>query len=304
MNKIKAKIRVRCEICDSLNFEKLTNSRHPRIGELSMPIAICKTCGHVTVWPRLSDEDYRTVNEMWYPRKFKKDPTDLKDKNYKFKKWRKMWERIEVYFLQKKSLKVLDIGAGQGWAIEFLQQKFENIEATAIEQWKPSQEYLKNKLGAQVINKDIDENWNKFLKKKYDLIIFRHTLEHVKRPIFVLEQIQKSLAKGGLAYIVVPNIDHIGKQPVRTDFFRPVHLHYFSPDTFIALLSKCGLSSIASGFETEIWGLFESKEKKNKKVSTYLKQKKLTNKAIRKYKLIDDYNILKIKLKNLIQKFL
>ncbi|MCR8538821.1 MAG: class I SAM-dependent methyltransferase [Prochlorococcus marinus CUG1439] len=301
MKRTKTLIKVRCEICDSLNFEKVTDMRHSLIGELSMPIAICKTCGHVTVWPRLSDEDYKTVNEIWYPKKFQKDPIDLKDENYKFKKWRKMWERIEPFFLQRKSLRLLDIGAGQGWGTEFLQQKFENIEATAIEQWKPSQEFLKNKLGAEVIDKDIDENWNKFLNKKYDLIIFRHTLEHVKRPVFVLEQIQKSLAKGGLAYIVVPNVENIDK-PIRTDYFRPVHLHYFSPDTFISLLSKCGLSPIANGFENEIWGLFESQEKKFIKVSNYLKQKKLINKALRKYKLIDEYNILKIRLKNLFKK--
>ena len=78
MKKIKANVKVRCEICDSLNFEKVTTIRHTSIRDLSMPISICKICGHVTVWPRLSNEDYKTVNDMWYPSKFQKDPIDLK----------------------------------------------------------------------------------------------------------------------------------------------------------------------------------------------------------------------------------
>ncbi len=296
---MKANIKVRCEICDSLSFEKVTKLRHSTIGFTSIPISICTQCGFVTVWPRLRDKDYKAINQMWYPKKFKKDPINLKDEDYKFKKWRKMWDIIEPFFKDKKLLKVLDIGSGQGWALEFLQKKFEYIEATAIEQWKPSQEYLMNKLGVEVIDKDIDSSWINDLNKKYDFVILRATLEHLKNPNLVIKQIQLSLDKGGLAYIMVPNVEYIGNQPVRTDFFRPVHLHYFSPETFKALCSKWGLFPIKSEFGSEMWGLFKSKKRKYITVSNYLKQKKLNDDALKKYKLVDDFNILKINLKSI-----
>ena len=62
-----------------------------------------------------------------------------------------------------------------------------------------------------------------------------------------------------MAYIVVPNLESgMGKMAMRTDFFRPVHLNYFTPSTFQSILKKNGLMPVVFHSEGEIWGLFKA----------------------------------------------
>lgn len=182
-------------------------------------------------------------------------PEDL-DENKKFKKWRLMWKRIAKHYPDGMK-SVLDIGAGQGWAIEFLQQKVPNLQATAIEQWEPSQRYIKERLGAEVVDVDINDDWPVELTGKFDLVILRHTLEHLEEPLKVLCQIARCLSDKGRLYLAVPNL--MAARPgthMRTDFLRPVHLHYFNPTTLGRLAARGGLVPVEFEGVGEIWGMF------------------------------------------------
>ena len=168
-----------------------------------------------------------------------------------------MWERIGHEFTQ--APRVLDVGAGQGWAIEFLKTKFSQLDAVAIEQWEPSQEYIRTKLKASVLDIDIDDDWPPELHNSFDLIILRHTLEHLLNPLKTLIQIRASLNDRGIAYICVPNAMGPLKAglPVRADFFRPVHLHYFNRSTLQKLTARAGLAPTALETTGEVWGTFK-----------------------------------------------
>jgi hypothetical protein len=109
-----------------------------------------------------------------------------------------------------------------------------------------------------VIAADVSEDWaSKTDSAGFDLIIFRHTLEHMLDPVGTLRKIESSLSKDGYAYIVVPNCMRISAGArMRTDFFRPVHLYYFNPTTFLKICENAGLVADIIGDENEIWGLF------------------------------------------------
>ena len=245
-----------CPVCSGEDFERLASLWSSRVN-VSAPVAICRDCGFVTIRPRWDVPDYKQINRIWYPPKFAADPPTDPDEKKKFSKWETMWDRIGHDFTQ--APRVLDVGAGQGWAIEFLKTKFPKLDAVAIEQWEPSQEYIRTRLMASVLDIDIEDDWPHELHDSFDLIILRHTLEHLLDPLKALKQIRACLDDRGIAYICVP--DAMGRfkagVAVRTDFFRPVHLHYFNRFTFQELTARAGLSPTALGANHEIWGSFK-----------------------------------------------
>jgi SAM-dependent methyltransferase len=245
-----------CDVCDSLDFEILTHLRSPRMINLSSGIAICRNCGFVTQRPRPGGATCQRINDTWFSETFVTDSPTTDDDAKKYRKWELMWRRIGAVY-PKGPGHLLDVGAGQGWAIEYLRSLYPDMDATAIERWEPCQDYIRNKLGADVVAAEPDGPWPDDFKGRFDLIILRHTLEHLNEPLQALRNIVSSLAPGGLAYIVVPNGGRIApRSPMRTDFFRPVHLHYFNEHTFRRLLARAGLSARLFGAESELWGLF------------------------------------------------
>lgn len=172
-----------------------------------------------------------------------------------------MWSRISGSYPQG-IRSVLDIGAGRGWSLKFLREKFPTIRASAIERTPEVRQRLKNTDGIEIVASDISEHWaEKVTGRAFDLIIFRHTLEHMLDPVGALRKIGSALSPEGYAYIVVPNAMSIRKGfPMRTDFFRPVHLHYFNRSTLMAMVERAGLAADILDDEGEVWGLFRRAE--------------------------------------------
>jgi SAM-dependent methyltransferase len=246
-----------CDVCGADAFEPVARMRSARMPDFHARVAICRACGFVTVRPRPSGAIYDAANDRWFSKTFDDDaPTDPNN-DKKFHKWRLMWQRIGGS-LPLGRLRVLDVGAGQGWAIEFLQSVRPEIEAVAIERWPACQSYIRERLGAEIVDRDIEADWPESLAGRFDLIIFRHVLEHLKHPEAALRKLSRCLAPGGAIYLVVPNCLSIKPgSAMRTDLFRPVHLHYFSPLTLRRLVARAGLEPHTFRAESEIWGLFK-----------------------------------------------
>jgi hypothetical protein len=99
-----------------------------RILQLVAPISICRDCGFVFVNPRWSRDQYEEVSVLWFSHAFAVDPP----KDVELEKWEKMDERISSYYPHGIN-NLLDIGAGQGWGIEYLQRRFSALGAFAVE---------------------------------------------------------------------------------------------------------------------------------------------------------------------------
>ena len=304
MNKLKF---INCPICNSLKFEKLFISRTERIPLLKTQISICKNCGHIMCNPWPNKQVYKKINEIWYKFKFQNDPISSSDK-IKFKRWEEMWFRING-FLKNKKYNILDIGSGNGASIEFLKKKIPRLNAYVIEQYKGNWKFLKEKLGCIVYNIDIEKsNWGDDINKKFDLVIFRHTLEHIKTVNNNLTQISKLLSPDGLAYIVVPDVMWIKQNHVKTSFFRPVHLHYFDKNNFEVLCKKNKLNPLLLDLDDknkknkEIFGIFNKSfsEYSPKILGNYKIQKTYINQMIKKNFWTDLFIIFKIQIKLLI----
>ena len=132
-----------CPICNHLYNDIVCIARSPRLHQLKIPISICKSCGFFFICPRWHKEDYDNLMNFWYSEKFTKDPPDSKDENKKYEKWDKMYGRIGKYFQQGVD-SLLDVGAGQGWCIEYTKKLYPQVDTYAIERWQSCIEHIEN----------------------------------------------------------------------------------------------------------------------------------------------------------------
>lgn len=191
-----------CCVCQKKIYELVSNFYSPIIAKKKFEIVICKSCGHLSVYPKPSLQEYNRINKYWYTIKFSITPPSS-DPTSKFDRWEQMWERFDLK--NTKINTVLDIGSGQGWGLEFLKKKKGRLKLYAIEQYKKNWPYLEN-MGCHFFDINIDEpNWSQNINVKFDFIILRHTLEHLRNPNICLQEISKVLSLTGLVYIVVPD---------------------------------------------------------------------------------------------------
>jgi ubiquinone/menaquinone biosynthesis C-methylase UbiE len=94
--------------------------------------------------------------------------------------------------------KVLDIGCGQGVALEI----FEDYGADALGICVGSDvQVCRNKMFHV---EHMDFNFLEFEPESFDLVWARHVLEHSTMPFFALSEIYNVLKHGGIAYVEVP----------------------------------------------------------------------------------------------------
>lgn len=131
------------------------------------------------------------------------------------------------------------------------------------------------------------------IKKKYDLIILFHTLEHLLSPGKVISGINNCLNKNGIVIIEVPNFD----------FFIKNRPHYAVFHQHLSMFNITNLNNLMSRFKFKLDVIFEKKEVL---FCTFIKKENF----IFKLKKTDNnkrINLLKnnlCKLGNLLKKFI
>ncbi len=84
---------------------------------------------------------------------------------------------------------------------------------------------------------------NTFADEKFDLILARHVVEHVRDPLDFMKAISDRLAPGGLVYVEVPSsLDSVKK--CYYPEFHVDHISYFTPRSFNTLHKLAGLGDI------------------------------------------------------------
>ena len=105
-------------------------------------------------------------------------------------------------------LDVLELGYGEGILTNHLSKLSINLEV--LEGSKILVDKALKKHQNTVFHHSFFENFE--AKKKYDLIICTHVLEHVDDPVLVLNNMREWLNPNGKVIIIVPNADSIHRQ--------------------------------------------------------------------------------------------
>jgi len=129
---------------------------------------------------------------------------------------------------------ILDYGTGDGYLPNYFFKFFAEVSASDIRLDRPP-----------FLNAGINYyHNNKLNKKKFDVIVLRHVLEHVEDPIDCIEKLSNNLNDDGFFYIEVPNHD------IETNYFLkifksnyaqlalPFHINHFSLKSFYKSFSK------------------------------------------------------------------
>ncbi len=145
-----------------------------------------------------------------------------------------------VQAIDKKSGKLLDIGAGTGHFAKYMQGQ--GWEVTALEPDVTARQVGLDKLGLSI--EPLEALYNLEIKS-FDVITLWHVLEHVSDIPGYMKQFRSLLKPGGVLMIAVPNhtspdAKQYGVQWAAYDV--PRHLWHFSPDSMKKLLTKFGFT--------------------------------------------------------------
>lgn len=159
-------------------------------------------------------------------------------------------KRTNIICKLKKNGYALEIGCSTGLMLSLLKEK----------SWKVLGIEMSKKAAIEAQNKGIEVLIGDFHKlkidKKFDLVIFNHTLEHLQNPIDALKKATCLLNKNGLLYVNLPNFDSLsakiekGRWPL---LLPKEHLWHFTPKSLEILLRKFMLKTIFIEKSSGIW---------------------------------------------------
>ncbi len=279
-----------CLVCESTNLEKLCHLYSPHfLNIFRYPVTICKDCGHMQLSPLFGEEKYKAINDSFFEKKYLVNGKQNKDNSIKIEK---MNQRLSKYITER-AMNVLDVGAGEAWALEYFTRKGHNY--SAVEGVDILAKNIIEK-GCQVIASSIFSDLKEY-HNKFDLVLFRHVLEHMLNPRAAIRSIASLMKEDGLLYLAVPNAANVsGDKGVLTSYLRPVHISYFCQENLIRMMAQFGFVPVEVDAGKEIYVLFRKPANKisTNNINCYQKQKSYFKRLIRKKSMTDLKNILKI----------
>jgi len=215
-----------CPLCNSKNIE-VVYSRDGLFftdGKTSMNLeaALCAECGFVFQSSAYNDEydqkvanvylNYHMSDNFGFPRQDKKTIKSLEF----------ICQNIQL----SSDSNILEIGSDRGDFLYLLRQR----SGANIIGMEPSTEQVAM---IPTVRGYFDQN---SFCSKFDLIVLKHTLEHIKYPQKILQNAIESLKDEGYLYIEVPSLDVCMEHYL--DDFSLEHVSYFSERVLLNLLNE------------------------------------------------------------------
>ncbi len=229
---------MKCILCGKSSLRTLRDSLR---GGVKRNVLQCKSCSLTFLEPKKANL------QAFYGTEYRGQYTPLIGKVSNTEETFKIYtphqaERIaRLKPILKKNMRVLDIGASSGHFLAALKPYVK--ERVALEFNLSDAEFIRKKLGLKVYTTPIEET--DLPKGYFDLITVIQTFEHIDDPLHFLESLTPYLKPNGKVYIEVPNVDeallgtyHV--EPYAAFSFKEVHVFYYSPKTFAAMLKKGG----------------------------------------------------------------
>lgn len=245
-----------CSLCGSDKEFRLLSSHK------GYDVLRCLTCGLVRIAPfpentklLYDDEYFLQKGYEDYEKRFYKY-SDIFDEIFH--------ERLKMINKYKTNGKVLDIGCAHGFLLNYLQGH--GFECSGLDISQYAVDYAQKKFNIPIKLGDIN-NMN-YEAKEFDVIIMLDVIEHMPDPLKTLQILNKYLKDDGILIIQTPfDIYHwelaaktilSGKKIESVEPSAiPMHLYFFTPNTFKNLALKAGYN--IRGFETGTYGKIRMK---------------------------------------------
>lgn len=216
----------RCIICNNTNISKLITRK------VGGQIIECAICGHLVLWPILSDQEVLAQYKYSEQVTSRQIGTALFD-NMAFK----LLKRSDP----RKNINVLDIGCGLGEFMHLCTK--EKLDVVGIEITESIVDQMNN-IGFEVYLKSLSE-YSKS-GQRFDWVSCLNLIEHVNNPMETIAQLVKLVKPNGRLVIQTPNGSAIVKH-VENAYGLHVdkeHLNYFIPDQLVRLFVQHGFELV------------------------------------------------------------
>lgn len=233
--------KVNCIICNSNDFQLL--SEKDRYG-LYMPVVICKRCGLVQTNPRMNQKSYNEFYDSDYAKLYvgEEKPTEnVFSKQYNHGAY--IYDCIKRFSgasIQNKF--IVELGTGAGGILQYFKEK--NNEVYGVDLGSEYIEFGKQK-GLNLEVGTIDKLYS--LKKKPDVVIYSHIVEHLLNPVNELKKLKRLLKQDSLLYIEVPGLKNL-YDSYNQDFLKYLqnaHTYHFTLNSLTNCAKKAGFSLLS-----------------------------------------------------------
>ena len=136
--------------------------------------------------------------------------------------------------------RLLDFGCGTGHLLKRLSAHFEAYGYDASP-------FARTQCRSTAPDAVILEEWDSLPAASLDLIVSLHTLEHLQRPLPILQGLAGKLTSGGILFFVVPNPGGLGHQLKGRSWFAyrdATHVSLLTRGEWVMLVRKAGLEVV------------------------------------------------------------
>lgn len=131
-----------------------------------------------------------------------------------------------------KSLTVMEIGCGSGWAMSF---RHPNVRYVAVDLGSHYRPLLESQ-GMEFHETDVSRSPLPCADASVDFVMLNHLIEHIANGEYLVREVGRVLAPGGRVYIRTPNVTR-----VKWRFFNDyTHVRPFTVEGLRHLMSACG----------------------------------------------------------------
>lgn len=223
---------IRCDLCGSGNLKK---AYHPDHSTRGLTVYVCGSCALVQSLPRIDRVPDRRVAVS--------GEADWGNIRYgKGFRTAKAISLLENHLAIDQVRTCLDVGSSRGSFIQQLFTRSPHCQIMAVEPDETVVEPYRHQDRIQVLVHRIEEV--RLPEAEFDLIYCSHTLEHVRSPFRVLQQMRNALSPQGILFLEVPNLQFIDRDDVLEEWFIDKHLYHFSGEVLRHLLQQTGFDLV------------------------------------------------------------
>ena len=230
-----------CPLCYSERIQKQTEVKDFSISGELFEIYSCKACGfrftqnhpdETEIVPYYQSEDYISHSDT---------SKGIINTIYHWVRKIMLWKKYLLIKKETTKKKLLDIGCGTGYFLNYMKNK--SYQIYGVEKEKDAREFAINNFNIPVTSPD--NFLQQELAEQYDIITLWHVLEHIQNFNEYLKSIHNKLNKNGILVIALPNhrsYDARHYNQYWAGFDVPRHLWHFNPDSFELLMKKHGFT--------------------------------------------------------------
>lgn len=222
---------MKCPFCDNEAIVVYENKNMPfgvnlKDKTIDLEISYCRLCTFVFQSSSYTLNYDTTVNELYKSYKIS-NVYNFPNRNFNNLK---ALSFVKEFINNSIEYNVLEIGSNRGDFLFLLKEEFPTINILGCEPTSFKE------LKVPTINAFFNED---LFNTKFDLIIIRHTLEHIKDTKLFLSQLSSISKEDTKIFIEVPNIIYSLNNYIED--FTPDHVNYFSINTLVQLFSNMNL---------------------------------------------------------------